>query len=79
MDWNQNCAVIIPCFNEALHLRSVIEKVRHHLTTVIVINDGSTDSTAEIARLAGAEVLSLPKNSGKEASRFAVASGNFRP
>ncbi len=65
MDWNQRCAVIIPCFNEALHLGRVVEKARQHLATVIVVDDGSTDATVETARRSGAMVLSLPKNSGK--------------
>lgn len=65
MDWNQNCAALIPCFNEAEGIGPVVEKARRHLATVIVVDDGSSDATAEIARQAGACVLTLPKNSGK--------------
>ncbi|AFQ46129.1 glycosyltransferase family 2 protein [Desulfosporosinus meridiei] len=57
---------IVPALNEANNIGSV---VRNLLTTsawldVLVIDDGSTDQTAEIARAHGAKVISLPVNLG---------------
>ena len=68
MDWNRDCAAVIPCFNEAAHVRRVIEEVRTFLPKVIVVDDASTDATAEAVRDAGAEVLQLPENLGKGAA-----------
>ncbi len=41
---------------------------RQHVLRVIVVDDGSSDKTAEIAKLAGAEVLIHPNNRGKGAA-----------
>lgn len=68
MDWNRDCAAVIPCFNEAAHIRRVVADVQKYLPNVIVADDGSTDATAENARRAGAGILQLPKNLGKGAA-----------
>lgn len=68
MDWNHDCAAVIPCFNEAAHIGRVVAEVQKHLPDIIVVDDGSTDMTAENARCAGAEILPLPKNLGKGAA-----------
>jgi glycosyltransferase involved in cell wall biosynthesis len=71
MDWRRECAAVIPCYNEAPQIYRVVRAVQVHLPCVIVVDDGSTDSTAEKADSAGAEVMRLPLNSGKGvASRF---------
>jgi glycosyltransferase involved in cell wall biosynthesis len=64
-DWKRQCAAVIPCFNEAAHIGAVVAGVQKHFPKVIVVDDGSTDATAEKAKLAGAEIISYPKNSGK--------------
>jgi len=46
----------------------VVLSARQHVLRVIVVDDGSTDKTAEIAKLAGAEVLIHPQNRGKGAA-----------
>ena len=53
--------VIIPACNEELNLPAVLQAVRAHCPgyDVAVIDDASTDSTASIARQAGAAVLPL--------------------
>lgn len=68
MNWNRDCVAVIPCFNEAALIQHVVTEVQKHLSHVIVVDDGSKDATAWNAQLAGAEVLSLPINSGKGAA-----------
>jgi glycosyltransferase involved in cell wall biosynthesis len=43
----------------------VVLEARNHCQHVIVVNDGSVDKTSEIARLAGAEIIDMPRNTGK--------------
>ena len=43
-----NVCVIIPTYNNHKTLRRVIDGVLLHTSNVIVVNDGSTDSTGEI-------------------------------
>ena len=57
--------VIIPAFNASKTIKDVIKGVLKHVPTVIVGDDGSTDDTAEIARQAGATVISMGRNYGK--------------
>lgn len=61
------CA-LIPAFNEAAHIEEVVRGAGNHVQQVVVIDDGSSDSTAEIARTAGATCLSSESNSGKAAA-----------
>ncbi len=68
MDWKRDCAAVLPCFNEAAHIRRVVREVHTHLSKVIVVDDGSTDDTADLARSAGAEIRPLPQNLGNGAA-----------
>jgi glycosyltransferase involved in cell wall biosynthesis len=68
IDWKLQCAAVIPCFNEAADIREVIAGVKIFLPNVIVVDDGSTDATARLAKSSGAKILSLKKNSGKGAA-----------
>lgn len=63
-----NILVVIPAYNEARFIGSVVLKLRQHPVDILVIDDGSTDDTAEIARTAGAEVLRFEFNQGKAAA-----------
>ena len=58
--------VFIPAWNEEQNLPAVLDALRARLpdVDVLVVDDGSTDSTAEVAREHGAEVLSLGTNRG---------------
>jgi glycosyltransferase involved in cell wall biosynthesis len=58
--------VFIPAWNEAENLPGVLGELRQELpdVDVLVVDDGSTDSTAEVARGHGADVLSFEANRG---------------
>jgi glycosyltransferase involved in cell wall biosynthesis len=58
------CA-LIPAFNEGPYIANVVERAVPHVAEVVVIDDGSVDGTAEIARSAGATCLQFPENRGK--------------
>ena len=62
---NEHLAVI-PAYNESATVAGVVQRVRAYAPgfDVIVVNDGSTDETAQIARDAGAAVLEMPFNVG---------------
>jgi glycosyltransferase involved in cell wall biosynthesis len=57
--------VVIPAYNEELFIGSIVLKARQIVDRVIVVDDGSTDRTSELATIAGAEVIRLDKNMGK--------------
>ncbi|MDX1951591.1 MAG: glycosyltransferase family 2 protein [Verrucomicrobiota bacterium] len=63
-----SCSVIIPCFNEEAALPRLLEGVKQFGTCVLVVDDGSTDETASIARAAGVELLRNQTRLGKGAS-----------
>ncbi len=74
--------VAIPAFNEELSISDVISDVKKHIpsASILVIDDGSIDKTANCARLAGAIVISLPFNVGvggamRVAYKFALRNG----
>jgi len=58
--------VFIPAWNEEASIEGVIADVRAHISAaeILVVDDGSTDSTAARARAAGVLVASLPFNQG---------------
>lgn len=58
--------VVIPAFNESAAIGAVVADVRHCVPAadILVVDDGSRDNTAEIARRAGAMVARLPFNLG---------------
>jgi len=56
-------AAVIPAFNEARTITSVVDQVRQR-ALAIVVDDGSTDDTAALAQAAGAHVVRHPLNRG---------------
>jgi glycosyltransferase involved in cell wall biosynthesis len=66
--------VFIPALNEEASLPAVLTELREGLpdADVLVVDDGSTDRTADVARIQGAEVLSFSENRGL---REGVAAG----
>lgn len=64
-------SVVIPAYNEGQRLPPTLERIQRHLASrpggheIIVVDDGSTDATAEVATRAGAIVLRNEGNRGK--------------
>ena len=58
--------VFVPAWNEEENLPPVLDELRRELPAahVLVVDDGSTDSTADVARAAGAHVLTFDENRG---------------
>jgi glycosyltransferase involved in cell wall biosynthesis len=74
------CTVVIPAYNEAATIRDIVERTLAYASSVVVVDDGSTDGTA--ARIADLPVtlLASERNVGKAASIWrgaeaALASG----
>jgi glycosyltransferase involved in cell wall biosynthesis len=58
---------LIPAYREAARIAPVVIEAARHLP-VVVVDDGSTDDTAEVARAAGATVIRQEPNQGKGAA-----------
>jgi len=58
-------AAVIPAYQEENHVAEVARRARAQLEHVLVVDDGSTDATAERARRAGVDVIVHPQNRGK--------------
>jgi glycosyltransferase involved in cell wall biosynthesis len=71
----------IPVYNEERHLEHVLNEVRNYTPDILVVNDGSTDRTAELlAQQSGVQVVTHERNSGygaalRSAFAFALAKG----
>jgi glycosyltransferase involved in cell wall biosynthesis len=74
MSSSRGTLVFIPALNEEANLPAVLDELRAGLpdVDVLVVDDGSTDRTADVARKYGAEVLSFGENRGL---REGVAAG----
>ena len=75
---------IVPAYNEEASLPGVVRDLREHYpaAAIAVVNDGSTDRTAAVARALGVHLLDLPINLGiggavQTGLRFA-ARGDYR-
>ena len=75
--------VIVPAWNEARNVGYVVEALRSQGHRVVVVDDGSSDDTGNVATRAGAVVLTLPYNLGVGAAvrcglQYAARSGACR-
>ena len=58
---NATVAVLIPAFNEEKSIAKVVTAIPEWADDIIVVDNGSTDRTAEIARSEGARVVFEPR------------------
>lgn len=63
-----NVAALIPAYCEELYISDVVRRVKEHLDLVLVVDDGSPDSTSSEASRVGAKVTRHPTNRGKGAA-----------
>lgn len=69
---NERISAYIPVYNNASTLASALESVRaqtHPIDELLVVDDGSTDASAQVAALHGARVLRQKQNMGRGAAR----------
>jgi len=77
---NQRTLAVIPCYNEEATIGSIILKARQYVNEILVVDDGSIDDTARIAKNGGAIVISNKSNKGKSSSiktgfKYALVNG----
>ena len=76
-------SVVIPCFNQARFLAAAVRSVQSQhgvILDTIVVDDGSTDETAAVAKSCGADTILRQRNQGLSAARNAgleIASGEY--
>jgi glycosyltransferase involved in cell wall biosynthesis len=61
-------SLIIPAYNEAEHLSHLLNLIPSVVSEVIVVDDGSTDKTAQVVQNSGACLIQHPQNRGKGAA-----------
>lgn len=61
---NKKIYAVIPAFNEEDTIESVVSEVIEFTPNVVVVDDGSSDRTAELAKAKGAHVIIHPRNMG---------------
>ncbi|WP_048056107.1 glycosyltransferase family 2 protein [Pyrococcus sp. ST04] len=72
-------SIVIPAYNEEKRIGSVLSSIPSFVDEVIVVDDGSSDNTAEVAKTHGAKVIRMNRNRGKGAAMregVKVASGD---
>lgn len=67
---SQTVSIILPAKNEAQNLTALLSKIQSIAPSaeILIVNDGSTDNTAELARQAGVKVISHPYSQGNGAA-----------
>ena len=63
-----NCIAVIPCLNESASIAPLVAAVRRQHPDVLVVDDGSTDATAQLAENTGVVVIRHERNFGKGAA-----------
>ncbi len=76
---SQKITVIIPCLNEEQGIERVLRRMPEYVDQVIVVDNGSTDRTGDVARSFGAEVIREPvRGYGRAYKRgFSCAKGDL--
>jgi glycosyltransferase involved in cell wall biosynthesis len=66
MSQSEKTRIIIgmPAYNEAKYIGSIVLQAKQYADEVVVVDDGSSDQTASVARLAGATVVRHERNEG---------------
>lgn len=77
---NQDVWVVIPAHNEEKNIKDVVLEIKNYCENIVVVDDGSSDRTVELARKTGVVVLEHVVNLGKGSALktgcdFAVKSG----
>lgn len=65
MGISRKIVAVIPAYNAAMTVGQVVKRSKKFVDRVVVVDDGSVDDTAKVAKAAGARVVRLEKNSGK--------------
>jgi glycosyltransferase involved in cell wall biosynthesis len=58
-------AAVIPAYQDHRHIGDIVRRTRQRLNKVLVVDDGSSDQTAQRAHEAGAQVVAHDQNRGK--------------
>ena len=61
---NNEVLIVVPAYNESATIGKVVSQIRQEGFSCVVVDDGSEDETAQLAKDAGANVLQLPINAG---------------
>jgi glycosyltransferase involved in cell wall biosynthesis len=75
---HEKVSVIIPARNEEQNIANILEdlnKQKKHITEIIVVDDGSTDTTATIAKQKGAKVITVHKPQDWLGKQYACSQG----
>lgn len=77
----QQCLVVIPAWNESSSITTIVRSIKtQYPVDVLVVDDGSDDDSGELAKSAGAEVVTLAMNMGawtaiQTGFRYAISKG----
>ncbi|WP_456326943.1 glycosyltransferase family 2 protein [Palaeococcus sp. (in: euryarchaeotes)] len=61
-------SIVIPAYNEANRIGTVLSEIPEFVDEIIVVDDGSEDNTSEVAKSFGVKTLRLEPNQGKGAA-----------
>ncbi|RLF76912.1 glycosyltransferase family 2 protein [Thermococci archaeon] len=61
-------SIVIPAYNEANRIGTVLSEIPEFVDEIIVVDDGSEDNTSEVAKRFGVKTLRLEPNQGKGAA-----------
>ena len=70
---------VIPAYNESRSIFRIVQEASKRVSKVIVVDDGSQDSTGFLAQSAGAQVIRIPRNTGKGTAAPSTGSSQAGP